>query len=59
MAKLTGEQQVGFRMDPDLHLRLQQAASEREISVNRLACALLHEGLGRLIPADEILMTRD
>ena len=58
MTKLTGEQQVGFRMDPDLHLRLQQAASEREISVNRLACSLLDEGLGRLIPVDEVLLTR-
>ena len=51
--KLTGEQQVGFRMDPDLHLRLQQAANERGDlgEPARLRCSTR---AGRLIPADEI-----
>lgn len=58
MGKKTGSREVVLRMDPELCERLRVAAEERELSMNRLACSLLSEGLGRLVPVDEILMTR-
>lgn len=47
-----------FRLPADLHSRLRQAAAERGLTVNRLAEALLAEGLDYLIPVDEIRLTR-
>lgn len=58
MGKKTGSREVVLRMDADLHRRVMEAANERELSFNRLACSLLDEGLGRLIPVDEVLLTR-
>jgi hypothetical protein len=49
---------TALRLPVDLHARLHAAAEEREVAVNWLICRLLAEGLDRLIPVSELLLTR-
>lgn len=45
---------VTLRLAPALRDRLRAEADDRDLSLNRLASALLTEGLDHLIPTDEL-----
>jgi predicted HicB family RNase H-like nuclease len=49
---------TAIRFPPDLHAELKQAADERYLSINFLVVAAVREFLPRLIPADELRLTR-
>jgi predicted HicB family RNase H-like nuclease len=49
---------TAVRLPPDLHDRLRRAAEERQVSVNYLIQKSLEDYLQRLIPIDEIDLTR-
>ncbi|MEY2462143.1 MAG: hypothetical protein QOH64_281 [Acidimicrobiaceae bacterium] len=49
---------TAIRFPVELHSRLQQAADERGFSVNFMVVKAVEEFLGRLIPADELKLTR-
>ncbi len=49
---------TSIRLPVDLHQRLSVAAEERELSVNYLVNKAIADFLDRLIPADEIMLTR-
>lgn len=49
---------TSIRLPVDLHQRLSVAAEEREVSVNYLVNKAIADFLDRLIPADEIMLTR-
>lgn len=49
---------TAFRLPKDLHLRLQEAAADRDLSANYLAVKAIEEFLDHLIPADELRLTR-
>lgn len=57
--KLSDIGTTGIRFDPGLKKRLQAAAKERTVSMTWIVNKLCAEGLDRLIPFDEILLTRD
>lgn len=50
--------QTAIRMPESLHQELQQAAADRDLSVNYLVTRAVAEFLGKLIPADELRLTR-
>ncbi len=50
---------IGLRMPESLHRMLQRAAEERDVSMNWLVNRAVAEYLDRLIPADEIVLTRE
>jgi hypothetical protein len=50
--------QTSLRLAPDVLDRLQTAADERGIGRNLLIEWLLADGLDRLIPVDELVLTR-
>ena len=52
------EVHTGLRLPRFVNDRLHDEATARGLTVNRLATALLEEGLERLIPADEWKLTR-
>lgn len=49
---------TAVRLPEGLHLRLKEAAEDRDVSVNLLVTKALEDYLARLVPADEILATR-
>jgi predicted transcriptional regulator len=49
---------TAIRFPVDLHARLQQAADERGFSVNFMVVKAVEDFLNRLIPADELKLTR-
>jgi predicted HicB family RNase H-like nuclease len=49
---------TALRFPADLHERLRAAAEERDLSVNYLVVKAVEEFLDRLIPADELRLTR-
>lgn len=49
---------VPLRMPPDLHERIAVAAAERGLSVSILAKLAFEDYLDRLIPIDELVLTR-
>jgi hypothetical protein len=50
---------AGIRFPNDVHEALVAAAAERDLSVNFLVNAAVREFLARLIPPDELRLTRD
>ena len=50
---------TAVRVPEKLHGRLTEAAAEREISVNYLVVRAVEDYLDRLIPADQLKLTRD
>jgi predicted HicB family RNase H-like nuclease len=50
---------TAIRLPIPLHERLRDAADDRDLSVNFLVVKALEEFLDRLIPADELRLTRD
>lgn len=55
---LTERVTTTVRMPADLRARLLAAAKERELNANYLMCRAIEEYLDRLIPADELRLTR-
>lgn len=49
---------TALRIDRDLHERIAAEADARGVSANWLIVRLVAEGLDRLIPVDELRMTR-
>jgi predicted transcriptional regulator len=49
---------VTIRMPDEVHRRLEAAAAERYVSVSWLATKAIVELLDRLIPVDEVRLTR-
>lgn len=47
-----------IRIPTQLHARLREAADDRDVSVNWLVLRALEDFLDRLIPADELRLTR-
>ena len=47
------------RLGPELHNRLMDAATERGLSANYIVIAALNDFLPRLIPADELKLTKE
>lgn len=48
---------TNIRLPPDLHQRLQDAADEREVSVNLLMIHAAEQFLDRLLPIEQVLGT--
>ena len=57
MAK-TNRLTTEIRFPEDLHHRLQEAAEQRDLSINFLVVKAVHEFLDHLIPANELTLTR-
>lgn len=49
---------TAIRLPVELHQRLVEAAAEREVAVNRLVIVAIEDMLERLIPVDELRLTR-
>lgn len=49
---------TAVRLPEALHDQLRQAADDRGLSVNYMVVKALEDFLGRLIPADELKLTR-
>jgi predicted HicB family RNase H-like nuclease len=49
---------TAVRIPRELHDRLRQAADDRQVSVNLLLVKALEDYLGRLIPLEELQLTR-
>lgn len=49
---------TGLRLLPELHERLLNEARARDVSLNCLCERLLSEGIERLIPVEELTLTR-
>ncbi len=49
---------TAVRLPADLHARLQEAADERDLSVNFLVIKAIEDFLDHLIPANELRLTR-
>jgi hypothetical protein len=49
---------TAFRLPKALHIRLQEAAADRDLSANFLAVKALEEFLDNLVPAEELRLTR-
>jgi predicted transcriptional regulator len=49
---------TAIRFPDDLHAQLLQAASDRDLSMNWLVVKAVEDYLSRLLPADEIKLTR-
>lgn len=50
---------TAIRLKPELHARLAEAAAERDVSLNWLVNRAVEDFLPRLIPVDELRLTRD
>jgi predicted HicB family RNase H-like nuclease len=50
---------TAIRFPPELHEQLRVAAGERDLSINYLVVRAVQDFLPRLIPADELRLTRD
>lgn len=50
---------TAIRFDPELLKRLHSAADERDLSVNYLVTKAVEEFLERLIPVEELKLTRN
>ena len=50
---------TAIRFPEELHERLRAAAEEREFSINYLVVKAVEDFLGRLIPANELRLTKD
>lgn len=50
---------TGIRFDPELYKKLQIAAEERHLSVNYLVNKAVEDLLPRLIPANELKLTKE
>ena len=53
-----GRIHLTIRISPELHERVKQAADDRLVSTNLLLTKLIEDGMERLIPVDEIRLTR-
>lgn len=51
--------QLSLRVPTELHERLVEAAQERLVSVNWLAVKAISDFMDRLIPVDELALTRE
>lgn len=49
---------TAVRLPEDLHQRLKDAAEERDVSVNLIVTKAVAQYLDGLLPADEVLVTR-
>ena len=49
---------TALRIPKDLHERLKAAAEERQVAVNLLAVKALDDYLARLIPVEDLQLTR-
>ncbi len=49
---------TAVRLPEDLHRQLREAADEREVSVNLIVQRAVTDYLDRLIPVDELVVTR-
>ena len=49
---------TAVRLPPELHDRLKQAAADRDLAVNYLIVRALEDYLDRLIPVEELQLTR-
>lgn len=49
---------TAIRFPPELHARLVEEAGARGVPLNWLVCRLLTESLERLVPADEMRLTK-
>lgn len=58
--KVHHEQRVttAIRLSRDLHERLTEAARDRQLAVNHLVVLAVEDFLERLIPAEELKLTR-
>lgn len=54
-----GKSATAIRFPEELHERLRVAADERHFSINFLVVKAVEDFLARLIPADELKLTRD
>jgi predicted transcriptional regulator len=54
-----GRTTTAIRFPDELHDQLKQAAEERSFSINFLVVKAVEDFLKRLIPADELKLTRD
>jgi predicted HicB family RNase H-like nuclease len=54
----TGTVNTALRLPKSLHAQLEQAATERDVSMNWLVLRALEDFLPRLIPVNEIQWTR-
>lgn len=54
-----GRTATAIRFPEELHERLRIAADKRDFSINYLVVRAVDHSLGRLIPADELELTRD
>lgn len=61
MKAQTGEPRdvLRIRLDPDLKDAIERAATEREVSVNWLVSFAMKDFVKRLLPVDEMRITRD
>lgn len=50
---------VNYRIPKELHDKLKEAADDRDVTMNWLVIRALEEFLDRLIPAEELRLTRD
>lgn len=50
---------TAIRFPEELHERLRVAAEERDFSINFIVVRAVDDFLSRLIPADELKLTRD
>lgn len=58
MANRKGRTATCVRFPPELHRELVEAAEERDVSVNWLVVKAVEDFLPRLLPPDEIRLTR-
>lgn len=49
---------TAIRFPPEMHTALAEAAAERDLSINHLVVSAVRDFLPRLIPADELRLTR-
>jgi predicted HicB family RNase H-like nuclease len=57
--KATDISATAIRFPTQLHDQLRMAADERHLSINYLVVKAVEDFLSRLIPADELKLTRD
>jgi hypothetical protein len=57
--KATHVSATAIRFPAELHDQLRVAADERHLSINYLVVKAVEDFLNRLIPADELKLTRD
>jgi predicted transcriptional regulator len=50
---------TAIRFPPGLHAQLEQAAADRDLSINYLVVKAVQDFLPRLIPAEEFSLTRE